>query len=93
MGEITKKIKGSLKDAKGTVTGEGSDTSRTSTESTDPLTEYQSSEPMTPAKIKEHEPTAVKRDPEDIKEGVAESEEESKERLRRSGMTKGTDKA
>lgn len=58
---------------------------------------YMSSEtkkdPMSPEKITSHEPTAVKRDPEDIKEGVAESEEESKEKLRRSGMTKGTDKA
>jgi hypothetical protein len=52
-----------------------------------------SKDPMSPEKITSHEPTAVKRDPEDIKEGVAESEEESKERLRRSGMTKGTDKA
>jgi hypothetical protein len=92
MGELTKKVKETLKDAKDTVTGEDSNKSRTST-ATDPLTEYESSEPMTPAKIKEHEPTAVKRDPEDIKEGVAESAEESKERLRRSGMTKGTDKA
>jgi hypothetical protein len=50
-------------------------------------------DPMSPEKITSHEPTAVKRDPEDIKEGVVESEEESKERLRRSGMTKGTDKA
>jgi hypothetical protein len=50
-------------------------------------------DPMSPEKITSREPTAVKRDPEDIKEGVAESEEESKERLRRSGMTKGTDKA
>jgi hypothetical protein len=50
-------------------------------------------DPMSPEKITSHEPTAVKRDPEDIKEGVTESEEESKEKLRRSGMTKGTDKA
>jgi hypothetical protein len=50
-------------------------------------------DPMSPEKITSHEPTAAKRDPEDIKEGVAESEEESKEKLRRSGMTKGTDKA
>src|SRR5919197_6562111 len=28
----------------------------------DPLTEYREKEPMTPAKIKEHEPTAVKRE-------------------------------
>ena len=48
---------------------------------------------MSPEKITSHEPTAVSRDPEDIKEGVAESEDESKEKLRRSGMTKGTDKA
>jgi len=33
----------------------------------DPLTEYRDKEPMTPAKIKEHEPTAVKRDPSDQK--------------------------
>jgi len=31
----------------------------------DPMKEYRSKEPMTPAKIKEHEPTAVKRDPSD----------------------------
>ena len=42
-------------------------------------------------KIISHEPTAVSRDPEDIKEGIAESTEESRVRLRRSGMTKGTD--
>ena len=28
----------------------------------DPLTSYRDKEPMTPAKIKEHEPTAVKRE-------------------------------
>ena len=55
--------------------------------------EYKGKDPMSPEKITSHEPTAVKRDPKDIKEGVAESEEESKERLRRSGMTKGTEKA
>jgi hypothetical protein len=55
--------------------------------------EYKGKDPMSPEKITSHEPTAVKRDPKDIKEGVAESEEESKERLRRSGMTKGTDKS
>lgn len=31
----------------------------------DPLKEYSEKEPMTPAKIKKHEPTAVKRDPND----------------------------
>ena len=53
---------------------------------------YKDKDPMSPEKITSHEPTAVKRDPEDIKEGVAESAEESRERLRRSGMTKGADK-
>jgi hypothetical protein len=31
----------------------------------DPTKEYDEKEPMSPAKIKEHEPTAVKRDPGD----------------------------
>jgi hypothetical protein len=31
----------------------------------DPLISYRDKEPMTPVKIKEHEPTAVKRDPSD----------------------------
>ena len=55
--------------------------------------DYKGKDPMSPEQITSHDPTAVKRDPEDIKEGVAESEEESRERLSRSGMTKGTDKA
>ena len=59
----------------------------------DPLKEYREKEAMTPAKEKEHEPTAVKRDASEIDEDVAKSPEESRERFRRSGMTKGTDKA
>jgi hypothetical protein len=61
----------------------------------DPLTGYREKEPMTPAKIKEHEPTAVKRDPSDQKiagpgqQGDT-SPEEAREKARRSGMTKGT---
>lgn len=55
--------------------------------------DYKGKDPMSPEKITSHEPTAISRDPEDIKEGVAESTEESRERLRRSGMTKGTDKS
>ena len=60
----------------------------------DPLKEYDEKEAMSPAKIKEHEPTAVKRDPSDQKivepgqEAV--DPEEAKEKSRRSGMTKGT---
>jgi hypothetical protein len=55
--------------------------------------DYKGKDPMSPEKITSHEPTAVKRDSNEIKEGAAESPEESKERLRKSGMTKGTDKA
>jgi hypothetical protein len=60
----------------------------------DPLTSYRDKEPMTPAKIKEHEPTAVKRDPSDqkiVEPGqTGTSPEEAREKARRSGMTKGT---
>jgi hypothetical protein len=60
----------------------------------DPLTEYREKEPMTPAKIKEHEPTAVKRE---MSEKISQSgqtsgtsNQEATEKARRSGMTKGT---
>jgi hypothetical protein len=92
MGELTKKVKDTLKGAKDTVIGEDSDKTGAST-THDPLTEYESSEPMTPAKIKEHEPTAVKREmTEKITEPgkVGTNPEEAAERARRSGMTKGT---
>ena len=60
----------------------------------DPLKESDEKEPMSPAKIKEHEPTAVRRDPNDQK--IAEggqsgtSSDDAAEKARRSGMTKGT---
>ena len=59
----------------------------------DPLTSYRDKEPMTPAKIKEHEPTAVKRE---MTEKIVEPgqkathSQEAKEIARRSGMAKGT---
>ena len=59
----------------------------------DPLTEYREKEPMTPAKIKEHEPTAIKREMSDkISESgqTGTSSQEAAEKARRSGMTKGT---
>ena len=60
----------------------------------DPLTQYRSKEPMTPAKIKEHEPTAVKREmTEKIVESgkqIVSNPEAAEERARRSGMAKGT---
>ena len=58
----------------------------------DPLTEYREKEAMTPAKIKEHEPTAVKRDPSDQKitepGQTGTDDENAKEQLRKRGMTK-----
>jgi len=59
----------------------------------DPLTSYREKEPMTPSKIKEHEPTAVKREmTEKIVEPGQEATnpEEAKEKARKSGMAKGT---
>ena len=60
----------------------------------DSLTEYREKEPMTPAKIKEHEPTAVKRE---MTEKITEtgqtggtSPEEAAEIARKKGMAKGT---
>jgi hypothetical protein len=56
----------------------------------DSLKEYREKEAMTPAKEKEHEPTAVKRDMTE-KIGTTKSDpERAKEVARRSGMTKGT---
>jgi hypothetical protein len=61
----------------------------------DPLKEYSEKEAMTPAKIKEHEPTAVKRDPNDqtiVEEGQTGTEtEEAEEEYKRKGMTKVSD--
>src|SRR6476620_4595925 len=64
----------------------------------DPTQEYDEKEPMSPAKIKQHEPTAVRRDPsgqkivESGQEGGS-AAEDAKEKARRSGMTKGTAEA
>lgn len=54
----------------------------------DPIKEYEANEPMSPAKISEHEPTAVKR--ENTSSSGSTSEQEAKEKLRKSGMTEGT---
>jgi|SRR6187200_244718 hypothetical protein len=60
----------------------------------DPTQEYDEKEPMSPAKIKQHEPTAVRRDPSEVnivepgKEST--SSQDAAEKARRSGMTKGT---
>jgi len=54
----------------------------------DPTKEYEANEPMSPAKIKEHEPTAVSRD--NTSSSDYSSGQDPKEKLRRSGMTEGT---
>lgn len=63
----------------------------------DPLRQYREKEPMTPAKVKEHEPTAVKREMEEkivssAHEQTIEAEdrEKAKEIARSKGMAKGT---
>jgi hypothetical protein len=54
--------------------------------------EYMEKEPMSPPKIKEHEPTAVKRNPSNqriVEQGSKGTEsEEAKEEYRKKGMTK-----
>ena len=55
----------------------------------DPTKEYEANEPMSPAKIKEHEPTAVRRQ-DNTSSSSSSSGQDPKERWRRSGMTEGT---
>lgn len=58
----------------------------------DPLVEYRENEAMTPSKINEHEPTAVKRDPTDQKitepGQTGTNTEQANEQYRKHGMTK-----
>jgi len=91
MSKITDKVKEKVKDAKDKVVGAKDDTEKET--GYDSTKEYEASEPMSPAKIKEHEPTAVKREmTEKITEGGkrATNPEEAKEIARKSGMAKGT---
>jgi hypothetical protein len=57
-----------------------------------PLTEYKDKEPMTPAKINKHEPTAVKRNPSDQKitpgGQTGTDTQKAQEQYRKRGMTK-----
>jgi hypothetical protein len=93
MAGIKDKIKGKVEDVKDKVTGDSGRTAdeedsrlqegarATDSKKDDPLTEYREKEPMTPSKIKEHEPTAVKREmSEKIAEGgktASEDEEDA----------------
>jgi len=55
--------------------------------------EHGGKDPRSSKKKASHEPTAVKRDPEYIKEGISGAARESKYKLSRGSMTKGTEKA
>jgi len=104
MSEIKDKVKDKVMDAKDRLSSDTTKGEQTSeyeegapgTEAgrkEDPLTEYREKEAMTPAKEKEHEPTAVKREmTEKIVEPGQEATnpEEAKEIARRKGMAKGT---
>ena len=93
MSSIAKKVKDTLEDVKDKAVGTSESTREKAEEHTrqtesDSTREYGSKEPMSPAKISEHEPTAVKR--ENTQSTQSTSVEDAKERLRRSGMTEGT---
>ena len=106
---VKDKVVGAGEGTKDTVTGRNQDDTSTSggtgayeegapgTETgrkDDPLTSYREKEPMTPAKIKEHEPTAVRRDSSDqkiVEPGqTGTNPEEAAEIARKKGMAKGT---
>jgi hypothetical protein len=98
-GEGTKdKVTGSNQDDTSTSRGTGAyEEGAPGTETgrkDDPLTSYREKEPMTPAKIKEHEPTAVRRDSSDqkiVEPGqTGTNPEEAAEIARKKGMAKGT---
>jgi hypothetical protein len=91
---VKDKVLGAGEDAKDKVTGHDEDRYSTGAgQKDDPLTSYREKEPMTPAKIKEHEPTAVKRD---MTEKIVEpgktgtDAQEAAETARKKGMAKGT---
>ena len=99
MSDIAKKVKEKIVDVKdkavdvkdkaiGSEHADDKEVIYTSSTESDPTREYEAKEPMSPAKIKEHEPTAVRRD--SSSSSSSSSGQDPKERLRRSGMTEGT---
>ena len=96
MTNIAKKVKDTLGEVKDKAVGTSEHTGDKAedyvkqTES-DTTREYEANEPMSPAKIKEHEPTAVRRQDNTSSSSTSSSSgQDPKERLRRSGMTEGT---
>jgi hypothetical protein len=108
MSSIKDKIKEKVTDAKDKVVGTTENVSDTvrgkaheegvagtgANRYKDPTREYDEKEPMSPAKIREHEPTAVKREMTEriVEPGQQETSdpERAREIARRSGMAKGT---
>jgi hypothetical protein len=105
--KITDKVKEKVKEVKDKVVetkDKAADTTKDTIKDTrgagtnvstksDSTKQYETREPMSPAKIKEHEPTAVEREmTEKITQGAkgATNPQEAKEIARRSGMAKGT---
>jgi hypothetical protein len=83
---VSDTVRGEAHEEEG-VAGTGANTYK------DPTREYDEKEPMSPAKIREHEPTAVKREMTEriVEPGQQESDpERAREIARRSGMNKGT---
>ena len=93
VGETTKdKVAGGTSSASSGVNEQGAAGTETAIKD-DPLTSYREKELMTPAKIKEHEPTAVKREMTEMitelgKTGT--NSQEAAEIARKKGMAKGT---
>jgi hypothetical protein len=88
--KIKEKVMGAKDKVKETIgMGGGNESERKD----DPLKEYRDKEPMTPAKEREHEPTAVKRE---MTERITEpgqtgtNPKEAREIARSKGMAKGT---
>jgi hypothetical protein len=94
--KIKDKVMGAKDKVKETIGMGGGNEGAAGTETNrkdDPLKEYRDKEPMTPAKEREHEPTAVKRE---MTERITEpgqtgtNSEEAREIARSKGMAKGT---
>jgi hypothetical protein len=89
--DVKDKVLGAGEEAKDTVTGHDEDRYSTGAgQKDDPLTSYREKEPMTPAKIKEHEPTAVKREMTEKIGQTGTNAQDAAEIARKKGMTKGT---
>jgi hypothetical protein len=88
------KVVGTTENVSDTVRGKAYEQEGAANTSKDQTREYDEKEPMSPAKIREHEPTAVNREMterivEPGQQGTSDPEK-AREIARRSGMAKGT---